>query len=163
MVDAYLASGNYDAALGEVARFRNSTPVHPELPFVEARIRFASGDVDRAASQLRTALDTVAPQDFRPYQGTPTVVMDIAAAANVFAYQGDLANAAKALDLADQVRREVVKHPAGKSDGPGTRTGAGWRWASCTRAWACRRRHSARCGRAPPKPGAWRRRTRAST
>jgi serine/threonine-protein kinase len=118
MVDAYLASGNYDAALGEVARFRNTTPEHPELPFVEARIRFASGDVDRAAAQLRTALDTVAPQDFRPYQGTPTVVMDIAAAANVFAYQGDLGNAAKALDLADQVRREVVKHPAGKSEGP---------------------------------------------
>ena len=118
MVDAYLATGNYDAALGEVARFRNSTPVHPELPFVEARIRFASGDVDRAAAQLRTALDTVAPQDFRPYQGTPTVVMDIAAAANVFAYQGDLANAAKALDLADQVRREVVKHPAAKAEGP---------------------------------------------
>jgi eukaryotic-like serine/threonine-protein kinase len=118
MVDAYIASGNYDAALGEVARFRNSTPIHPELPFVEARIRFASGDVDRAAAQLRTALDTVAPQDFQPYQGTPTVVMDIAAAANVFAYQGDLSNAAKALDLADQVRREVVKHPAGKAEGP---------------------------------------------
>jgi eukaryotic-like serine/threonine-protein kinase len=118
MVDAYLASGNYDAALGEVDRFRNTTPVHPELPFVEARIRFASGDVDRAAAQLRTALDTVAPQDFRPYQGTPTVVLDIAAAANVFAYQGDLANAAKALDLADQVRREVVNHPAAGSDNP---------------------------------------------
>jgi serine/threonine-protein kinase len=118
MVDAYLASGNYAAALGEVDRFRNTTPVHPELPFVEARIRFASGDVDRAAAQLRTALDTVAPQDFRPYQGTPTVVLDIAAAANVFAYQGDLANAAKALDLADQVRREVVKHPAAGSDNP---------------------------------------------
>ena len=124
MVDAYIASGNFDAALGEVARFRNSTPVHPELPFVEARIRFASGDVDRAALQLRTALDTVAPQDFRPYQGTPTVVMDIAAAANVFAYQGDLTNAAKALDLADQVRREVVKHPAGKAEGPWDE---GWR------------------------------------
>jgi tetratricopeptide (TPR) repeat protein len=92
--------------------------VHPELPFVEARIRFASGDVDRAAAQLRTALDTVAPQDFRPYQGTPTVVLDIAAAANVFAYQGDLANAAKALDLAAQVRREVVQHPASGSDSP---------------------------------------------
>jgi tetratricopeptide (TPR) repeat protein len=118
MVDAYLASGNYDAALGEVDRFRNTTPVHPELPFVEARIRFASGDVDRAAAQLRTALDTVAPQDFRPYQGTPTVVLDIAAAANVFAYQGDLAHAAKALDLADQVRREVAKHPAAGSDNP---------------------------------------------
>ncbi|HUF35151.1 MAG TPA: protein kinase [Gemmatimonadales bacterium] len=110
MVDAHLASGNYDAAMAEVSRFRQSSPLHPELPFVEARIRFASGDVARAADQLRTALDTVAPQDFRPYQGAPTVVYDIAAAANVFAYQGDLANAAKALDLADQVRREVVHH-----------------------------------------------------
>jgi serine/threonine-protein kinase len=124
MVNAYIVSGNYDAALGEVTRFRNTTPVHPELPFVEARIRFASGDVDRAATQLRTALDSVAPQDFRPYQGTPTVVTDIAAAANVFAYRGDLAAAAKALDLADQVRREVVKHPAGKSEG---KWGESWR------------------------------------
>lgn len=126
MVDAYIASGNYDAALGEVDRFRNTTPVHPELPFVEARIRFASGDVDSAAAQLRSALDTVAPQDFRPYQGTPTVVMDIAAAANVFAYQGDLTSAAKALDLADQVRREVVKHPPGKTEG---QWGESWRRA----------------------------------
>ena len=116
MVDAYLASGNYTAALAEVNRFRQTSPTHPELPFVEAKIRFASGDVARAAAQLRTALDTVAPQDFRPYQGAPTVVYDIAAAANVFAYQGDLANAAKALDLADQVRREVVHHH--KTDGP---------------------------------------------
>ena len=120
MVDAYIASGNYGAALAEVDRFRNTAPVHPELPFVEARIRFASGEVDRAAQQLRTALDTVAPQDFRTYQGTPTVVGDIAAAANVFAYQGDLASAAKTIDLADQVRREVIQHPAarrGQSDG----------------------------------------------
>ncbi len=116
MVDAYLASGNYQAAMGEVDRYRQTSPVHPELPFVEARIRFASGEVDKAAAQLRTALDTVAPQDFRPYQGTPTVVGDIAAAANVFAYQGDLTNAAKALELADQVRREVVRHPDAGAD-----------------------------------------------
>ncbi len=117
MVEAYVASGNFTAAFAEVDRFRQTSPVHPELPFVEARIRFASGDVGRAAAQLRSALDTVAPQDFRPYQGAPTVVYDIAAAANVFAYQGDLTNAAKALDLADQVRREVVHHhkPDGSS------------------------------------------------
>jgi tetratricopeptide (TPR) repeat protein len=89
---------------------------------VEARVRFASGDVDRAAAQLRTALDTVAPKDFRAYQGTPTVVSDIAAAANVFAYQGDLTNAAKALDLADQVRREVIYNP--DPTGP---KGEGWK------------------------------------
>ena len=122
MVDAYVSARNYNGALSELERFRLATPVHPELPFVEARVRFASGDIDRAAAQLRSALDTMAPQDFRPYQGTPTVVSDIAAAANVFAYQGDLTNAAKALDLADQVRREVIHHPS--SAGP---KGESWR------------------------------------
>ena len=122
MVDAYIASGNYSAAMAEVDRFRQTAPVHPELPFVEARIRFASGEVDRAARELRSALDTVAPQDFRTYEGTPTVVGDIAAAANVFAYQGDLSSAAKTIDLADQVRREVVFHPGRDKEG-----GEGWR------------------------------------
>jgi tetratricopeptide (TPR) repeat protein/tRNA A-37 threonylcarbamoyl transferase component Bud32 len=117
MVDAYVASGNYGAALAEVDRFRQTAPVHPELPFVEARIRFASGEVDRAARELRGALDTVAPQDFRTYRGTPTVVADIAAAANVFAYQGDLTSAAKTIDLADQVRREVIQNPGRGAEG----------------------------------------------
>ena len=111
--------GNYDAALAEVDALPATRPRC--IPSCRSSRRASASR--RATSiaprpQLRTALDTVAPQDFRPYQGTPTVVMDIAAAANVFAYQGDLANAAKALDLADQVRREVVKHPAGKSEGP---------------------------------------------
>jgi tetratricopeptide (TPR) repeat protein/TolB-like protein len=113
MVNAYVAAGNYPAAMAEVGRFREVTPLHPELPFVEARIQFAKGDIDRAAAQLRTALDTVAPRDFQPYQGTHTVLADIVAAANVFAYQGDLDNAAKAIELADQVRREVVHEPGG--------------------------------------------------
>jgi serine/threonine protein kinase/tetratricopeptide (TPR) repeat protein len=121
MVNAYVSAGNYNGALSELARFREATPLHPELPFVEARVRFASGDVDRAAAQLRTALDTVASKDFRTYDGTTTVVSDIAAAANVFAYQGDLTNAAKTLELADQVRREVIHHP---ESGP---KGDGWR------------------------------------
>jgi serine/threonine-protein kinase len=117
MVDAYVAAGNFSAALAEVDRFRQTAAVHPELPFVEARIRFASGEIDRAAKELRSALDTVAPQDFRTYEGTPTVVSDIAAAANVFAYQGDLASAAKTIDLADQVRREVILHPGREGEG----------------------------------------------
>ncbi|MGZ8397742.1 MAG: protein kinase domain-containing protein [Gemmatimonadales bacterium] len=111
MVNAYVGVKNYPAALAEVDRFRDATPIHPELPFVQARIQFASGEIDRAAAQLRTALDTVAPKDFQNYQGTPTVLADITAAANVFAYQGDLDNAAKAIDLADQVRREVLYVP----------------------------------------------------
>jgi eukaryotic-like serine/threonine-protein kinase len=122
MVNAYVSAGNYTGALAELERYRLATPLHPELPFVEARVRFASGDVDRAAAQLRSALDTAASKDFRLYQGTPTVVSDIAAAANVFAYQGDLENAAKALDLADQVRREVIAHPEWRGS-----KGEGWR------------------------------------
>ena len=120
------ASRNYPAALSEVERFREATPLHPELPFVQARIQFASGEIDRAAAQLRTALDTVAPKDFQPYQGTPTVLADIAAAANVFAYQGDLDNAAKAIDLADQVRREVLYEPGWMH---GDAKGESWRRA----------------------------------
>jgi tetratricopeptide (TPR) repeat protein len=124
MVDAYIASGNYGAAMAEVDRFRQTAPVHPEQPFVEARIRFASGEVERAARDLRTALDTVAPQDFRTYEGTPTVVGDIFAAANVFAYQGDIAAAAKTIDLADQVRREVIQQPGREAESMGRE---GWR------------------------------------
>jgi tetratricopeptide (TPR) repeat protein len=124
MINAYVSAGNYSGALAEVERYRVATPLHPELPFVEARVRFASGDVDRAAAQLRNALDTISSKDFRVYQGTPTVVSDIAAAANVFAYQGDLSNAAKALDLADQVRVEVIAHP----EWTGSK-GEGWRRA----------------------------------
>ncbi|HEX6433135.1 MAG TPA: hypothetical protein VFZ87_02795, partial [Gemmatimonadales bacterium] len=124
MVNAYVSTGNYSGALSELERFKLATPRHPELPFVEARVRFASGDIERASAQLKTALDTVASQDFRLYQGTHTVVSDIAAAANVFAYQGDLTNAAKALDLADQVRQEVIAHP----EWTGSK-GEGWRRA----------------------------------
>jgi len=124
MVNAYVASGKYDAAMAEVDRFRQTSPQHPEQPFVEARIRFAAGQVDQAARQLKIALDTVAAQDFRPYQGTPTVLGDVAAAANVFAYQGDLTSTAKALDFAEQVRREVVQHAAGEPNEP---TDESWR------------------------------------
>jgi eukaryotic-like serine/threonine-protein kinase len=126
MVNAHISAGNYQAALSEVERFREATPLHPELPFVQARIRFASGEIDRAASQLRSALDTSAPRDFAPYEGTPTVLGDIAAAANVFAYQGDLENAAKAIDLADQVRREVLYEPHWAAGDP---KGQSWRRA----------------------------------
>lgn len=126
MVSAQITAGNYKAALSEVERFSEATPLHPELPFVQARIRFASGEVDRAAAQLRTALDTTAPKDFQPYQGTPTVLGDIAAAANVFAYQGDLESAAKAIELADQVRREVLYEPHWAAGDP---KGESWRRA----------------------------------
>jgi tetratricopeptide (TPR) repeat protein/TolB-like protein len=107
LVDAYIVAEQYPNALAEVARFRELAPGHPELPFVEARIHFAAGDVARAAGILRAALDSTSPEDFRSVEGTPTVLGDLGAAVNVFAYQGDLANAERAIELADQVRQTV--------------------------------------------------------
>jgi eukaryotic-like serine/threonine-protein kinase len=107
MVDALIAAGDFPGALAEAGRYRALMPADPEYPFVEARIRFASGDVDRAAETLRGAVDTTEAADFRQFEGNPTVFEDLAAAANVFAYQGDLVYAAKAIDLADRARREV--------------------------------------------------------
>ncbi len=70
MVDAYVVSGNYAGGPGRGGPVPpRRLPVHPELPFVEARIRFASGDVNRAAAQLRTALDTVAAAGFPALSG----------------------------------------------------------------------------------------------
>ena len=107
MIDAYIAAGDYAGALAELGRYRALVPSDPESPFVEARIHFAAGDVERAAATLRGALDTTEPGDFQHLEGNPTVFEDLASAANVFAYIGDVANAARALDLADRARREV--------------------------------------------------------
>ena len=107
MIDAYLAAGDYAGATAEVGRYRALVPSDPEAPFVEARIQFASGQVERAAATLRTALDTTEATDFPKLAGNPTVFEDLASAANVFAYVGDLTNATRALDLADRARREV--------------------------------------------------------
>ncbi len=107
LVDAYIAAEDYPAALAEVGRYRAVVPSDPDYPFVEARIQFAAGDVDRAAATLRTALDSVSPDDVGRVEGSVTSFQDLASAANVFAYQGDIANAAKAIDLADRARRRA--------------------------------------------------------
>ncbi len=107
MVNAYIAAADYPGALAEVDRYRALVPSDPEYPFVEARIHFAAGDIDRAAATLRGALDTTDAADFHRFEGNLTVFQDLASAANVFAYQGDLVNAARAIDLADRARREV--------------------------------------------------------
>jgi serine/threonine-protein kinase len=107
LVDAHLAAADYDGARAELERFAQVVPDHVQRPFVEARIRFAAGQVDAAATGLRAALDSISSRDFRRNADRPTVVEDVAAAANVFAYQGDLASAKRALLLADEVRREI--------------------------------------------------------
>lgn len=125
LVDAFIAAEDYPSALNELASIRALSSRHPELPFMEARVRFASGNVDEAAKVLRQALDSTAPEDFRDFQSTPSVLADVAAAANVFAYQGDITNATRAIDFADRVRTTVYGGLGDMSCG-----GADWRRAA---------------------------------
>ena len=124
LVDAYLAARDFPAAMAEVTRYRLTGASHPEQPFVAARIEFAAGDVDAAAAALRGALDSVSPSDFTIFEGTPTVLGDLAAAANVFAYQGDLTHAARALDLIGPVHDAI--YPPGLDLPPNMTLDQGW-------------------------------------
>ena len=104
LLAALIAAQDYDGAGSEVARFRAVVPNHPELPFDDARIRFASGDAPRAARQLGVSIDSLTPEDLRPINGATDAAERLAIAANVLAYQGNVGQAAKLIDLANRVR-----------------------------------------------------------
>lgn len=108
MVDALLANQQYPDAMAEVARFRAVDPGNPEMPFLQARVRFASGDGPRAAAELKSALATITPGDFAGAEDAPTVMADVMAGANIFAYYGDLSSAARVIELADGIRTDVL-------------------------------------------------------
>ncbi|HQR18759.1 MAG TPA: hypothetical protein PK948_10320, partial [Gemmatimonadales bacterium] len=108
MVDALLASQQYPEALAEVARFRASDPDNPETPFLQARVRFASGEGPRAAAELKAALAAITAGDFAGAEDAPTVMADVLAGANIFAFYGDLTSAARVIELADEIRTEVL-------------------------------------------------------
>ena len=108
MVDAFLANQQYPDALAEVARFRSADPTNPELPFLQARVRFVSGEGPRAAAELKSALATITPGDFAGAEDAPTLTTDVLAGANIFAYYGDLSSAARVIELVDKIRTDVL-------------------------------------------------------
>ncbi len=122
MVDALLANQQYPDALAEVARFRASDPDNPETPFLQARVRFASGEGPKAAAELKAALAAITAGDFAGAEDAPTVMADVLAGANIFAYYGDLASASRVIELADEIRTEVL--PASM---PETMRGGDWK------------------------------------
>ncbi len=105
LVDAYVESTQPAAALAEVDRYAGTVGRYPERPFVEATIRFTAGEDDRAAADLRRALDTVSADDLASGDAGPDAASSVAAAANVFAFRGELEAAARVIELARQVRR----------------------------------------------------------
>jgi serine/threonine-protein kinase len=103
LLGALLTAEDYPGATGEVARFRAVAPGHPELPFDDARIRFASGDAPRATHQLGVSLDSLTMDDLASLHGLDAAER-LALAANMFAYRGNVARAAKLIDLSNRVR-----------------------------------------------------------
>jgi serine/threonine-protein kinase len=108
LVDAYVVSGQHAAALTEVDRYAGTVGRYPERPFLEATIRFAAGEDERAAADLRRALDSLSPRDLASEDTDPMVTSTIAAAANVFAYRGEVELAARVLELARAVSRRAT-------------------------------------------------------
>jgi len=112
LIDAYANSGEYRSALAEADQMEADGSLHPELPFVRARIFFASGDPERAGETLREAMDSVTPQDFRMLDRDLNLVQSVEATANVFAYQGNMSEAAQTIRFAEQVRTALELRPA---------------------------------------------------
>ncbi len=107
LIDAYVLSGQHPAALGEIAQARQTGRVRPDLPFREARVHIASGDMESAAEVLRGALDSISAPDFSVLDRHFDLVNLVSAGSNAFAYQGDITSAAKAVQFADDVRQAL--------------------------------------------------------
>jgi hypothetical protein len=131
LIEAYFSSRDYRSALGELERVRSlpSGSRRADLVFTEGRIRFASGDLEGAANVFQSALDSLNANDFST--ATPTSFQEISNAAALFSYIGNLNSAARAIDLADTVRR--VARGEGTGDDPGfahfERVALGWLYA----------------------------------
>jgi tetratricopeptide (TPR) repeat protein len=108
LVDAYTAVQDFSAARAEMDRFRGTVPSYPELPFTEARVRFAAGEPERAAAELRRAVDSLSAKDFDSTSLSWVAVNTVSAGANVFAYLGDLDYATRVIDLANALQRRLM-------------------------------------------------------
>ncbi|HXE58392.1 MAG TPA: serine/threonine-protein kinase [Gemmatimonadales bacterium] len=119
LIEAYVASEDYPAALQQLTQMRRTpgTAARPDLPFIEARVRLEAGDVAGSRATLVRALDSTRPGDFRAGVLPHTALGDVLGAANVFAYAGDLENAERTIDLADGVRR-ALQMPDGHTEVP---------------------------------------------
>jgi serine/threonine-protein kinase len=108
LFDALVLRGDLTGALAEVDRFEAAAREHPGFALERARAEFVAGRVDSAAVALRRTVDSATPEDFDAWTTGLEAAQDIAAAANVFAYRGDLTRAARTLELSDRVRGRFI-------------------------------------------------------
>ncbi|MCU0619888.1 MAG: protein kinase [Gemmatimonadales bacterium] len=104
LLAALLAAGDDGGATVEIARFRSVLPTHPELPFDAARAQLARGDIAGATTSLAGTIDSLTPADFDRLAGAPDAAERVAAAANHFAYRGNVERAARVVGLATRAR-----------------------------------------------------------
>jgi TolB-like protein/tRNA A-37 threonylcarbamoyl transferase component Bud32 len=98
LLEALLTARDFPGAERELARFRTAAPRYPELLVDEARIRVAQGDFRLAAARLAASLDSLTDEDLQQLRGANDAVQRVAAAANIFAYRGNVARAARVID-----------------------------------------------------------------
>jgi tetratricopeptide (TPR) repeat protein len=98
LLGALLTAHDFPGAGRELTRFRTAMPHYPELLLDEARVRMAQGDLMGAAGSLATSMDSLTAADLEPLRGANDAVERMSAAANLFAYRGHVARAARVID-----------------------------------------------------------------
>jgi serine/threonine-protein kinase len=116
LLNAHLAMDDFAGAEQEIARFRSVASGYPELPFDQARVRVAQGELGAATRGLADALDSLTPADLAHVAGSLDVAERMAAAANLFAYRGNVTRAARVVDLSTRVRGGEASGKAAELD-----------------------------------------------
>jgi len=107
LFEALIANDSYTAASEEARELRRLLPAEGQelASFLEARVRFAAGDLAGAADLVRGSIAALADRHLVLPDFGRELVTDVATGANMLAYQGDIEGATRVLALADEVRR----------------------------------------------------------
>jgi serine/threonine-protein kinase len=124
LLAALLTARDFPAAEREIARFRTAVPGSTELVMDRARLTIAQGDLRAADRQLAVAMDSLTSADLEPLRGANDAVNRVAAAANVFAYHGQVGRAARVID---QTTRLMVGASGNLGQTPETERDL-WQW-----------------------------------
>lgn len=118
LIQAYIASEDYPSALAEVDQIQRSpdATTRPDLPFIRARVQLAAGHTEAARTTVEAALDSTSAEKFDATHLPTDTYAEILGSSNVLAYSGHIASAARALTLANDIRKEW--HPDDGARGP---------------------------------------------
>jgi len=151
LFSAHLASRNFPAALQESVRIRALLPDSARgfASFLEARVRFASGDPVGAGRAVRDGMRQLRPSRAATAAIGASPLADVLTGANILAYLGDIDGAVSLVGFADTLRRTLLPPETSAASGPSGRAEA-WEWARQAQLY------SAAGGAGPQLEGLWR-------